>query len=354
MSAARALCGFEAHDGPDPDDECLGTCKDVLLDCGVACISPDPIADSSMCAEPHCGRMEHALWTTAADRVATLLEAETMRRRLRDPVAVSLRRLIAANRSFAFTTLRAGGDRAIAHWAFGEQRAAGKSPLVQYGGLWLPRESQSLAPNNMSTSTVSPNDTPQSHSLRHFLRANAHGGNEAAGWFRSSNLQVAQLASVPHGQAVNRSHLEQVQAMLLGRNADEQPGQHRFEQAWLVATVECVPLLVMQLVDRMFGVQISKDEAVHMIGDEDREEMEVELDADVLAEVDEMNSLDNELHEWAVTRFCDAEAGERVRARRWHRSQRLQRSATKAANRMTVIVGQGHTLYFKVPNHERA
>ena len=76
--------------------------------------------------------------------------------------------------------------------------------------------------------------------------------------------------------------------------------------------------------------------------------------ADVLAEVDEMNSLDNELHEWAVTRFCDAEAGERVRARRWHRSQRLQRSAKKAADRMTVIVGQGHTMYFKVPNHERA
>ena len=50
--------------------------------------------------------------------------------------------------------------------------------------------------------------------------------------------------------------------MLLGRNADEQPGQHRFEQAWLVATVECVPLLV-----HVFAAASSQSESLllHML-----------------------------------------------------------------------------------------
>jgi len=269
-----------------------------------------PNVDDPLAACPpgsHCGRKEHSLWSDANERIGKLLSAESARRGLRGEPAV--------NQSFAFTTLRAGNERVISHWAFLEKNLA-DDPLATSSGHGGHRPPPDVA-------------LYSTESLRFFLHHHVNGVETV--FFRSSNLQIAELASVPLGTPVNRSHLEQAKAML------------NDTQAWALATVECMPMMVMQLSYRVHGVELSTKEAEALIEHSNvgQDKLTILLDSDVLAEAAMMNLLDMELHEWALSRICGDDKFDELQRRRQEHQIRVQSLAPGEA--VSVVIGSSHT-----------
>ena len=110
---------------------------------------------------------------------------------------------------------------------------------------------------------------------------------------RTSNLQVALLASLKPGEEATRKHLEMAKAVLSRPNV-------------VAASSSCLPDLARSVLWRLNGTKAPDEAIKSFISDVtvNAGSHDVELDLSALLEVKAANRLDAELHEWVVRKFC--------------------------------------------------
>jgi hypothetical protein len=233
------------------DHRCSYSCSNanVVLDTELACLNEDG------------GRVEHRLFD---DQKAH---------------AVNLKKIHHQIGTIVYTTtLREGTDRAISNWAHCMNE-------IKFHGPEQSQNRRNLCGIEYSALTSTLSD----ETLRHWIRTYAHGDGGAHDqgylWFRASNMQVGMLASVPKGEPVTREHLEEAKTLLSS-------GQ------WLVGVYDCLPAYFKHIA-KLVRLDLDSSHTPYSPPDTMHRTAEIMLSNDVLAEVREANSLDNELYEWA-------------------------------------------------------
>ena len=264
LLAMQLLCEVKAHtatslwnkvmDWKHHKERCALECpSNRLVDTQFSCVTPD--------------RKEQQLWQNAQYRLNTLLLNHKT-----------------AKEAVVFTVIREPSSRVVAHWVHCENEHL-KHGKFSHGNSVCSHGAK--AP---------PAGTPlmSNESFSWFLKQHADGPDaEMVGWdngFRTSNMQVGMLASVPKGVAVTRNDLKKAKRILSNDNG---------KIKWVVGTTDTMHEFYLELAARA-GRNVTNAEAA--AATQAPESLVESLNLQDAFRASSKNQLDQELYDWVLER----------------------------------------------------